>query len=106
MNKIIRYTSTGLIIIGILLSIIFSQQELDTSASFVQITGIITKITEKNKVSKITIQPNPQIPLIAFNTPGLAQGQHVTIIAKVQDYKGRLELVAQKIDITEDFNND
>jgi len=97
MEQLIRWTATALIIIGLTLTIIFSQQELNTSASFVQITGTITKITEKNKVSILIIQPNPSIPVIVFNTQGLAQGQKVTITAKAQDYKGRLELIAEDI---------
>ena len=97
MEQLIRWTAVGLIILGIALTIIFSQQEFNNSASFVQITGTITKIIEKNKVSILIIQPNPSIPVIAFNTQGLAQGQKVNITAKAQDYKGRLELIAEDV---------
>ncbi|GEM_PF-6096613 len=102
MEQLIRWTAAGLIILGLTLTIIFSQQEINTSAAFVQVTGTIIKITEKNKVSILIIQPNPSIPVIAFNTAELAQGQKVTITAKAQDYKGRLELVAEKIKILEE----
>lgn len=98
MEQLIRWTSVGLIFLGLLLTIIFSQQELNDSASFVHITGTITKITEKNKVSILSIQTNQNIPVIVFNTPGLNQGQNVTITAKAKNYKGRLELVAEDLE--------
>ena len=97
MEQAIRWAAIGLILIGITLTILFSQQEQTDSASFVHITGTITQLTQKNNVAIAVIQPSPSVPVIIFGTPTLTQGSNVSITAKAQDYKGRLELVAQEV---------
>ena len=97
MEQVIRWTAIGLISIGITLTILFSQHEQTDSASFVHITGTITQLTQKNNVAIVIIQPSPPVPVIIFGNPALMQGNRVSITAKAQDYKGRLELVAQEV---------
>ena len=70
---------------------------------FVKINGIISKISKKDNVIFIEIKQDNIVNVVAFgnvnNLNNLNLGDNVEVIGKTQEYKGKNEIIAQKIRI-------
>ena len=97
LQKAILFTSLILIIIGLPILIFWEKYAIpEPSASNVEFKGTITQVQEHNGVTRLTITPTPPIPIVLFNTKqDLKKGQTIYLTGKIQDYKGKPELVAE-----------
>lgn len=66
----------------------------------VRLQGTIAKITDKGNVVFIEVNQQNPITVILFtdsNNLKLNNGDNIEIVGKVQEYKGKNEIIAQKI---------
>ena len=66
----------------------------------VKFKGKVTKITDKGGVIFIEISQQSQVDVVMFtadNNLKLSNSDDVEVMGKVQEYKGRNEIIAQKI---------
>jgi len=95
---------------GIVLLFLFSENiEIDEKAidkinmgsigEYVKIKGTISKLIDTESVMILTIQQPSQITVVLFKKRPieLREGNYVEIIGKIEDYKGKTEIIADKI---------
>lgn len=66
----------------------------------VKLSGIITKISDKGNVVFIDVKQEYPVTIVLFTDDGslkLKNGDNVEVTGKVQDYKGKNEIIANKI---------
>ena len=65
----------------------------------VKLTGTITKISQNENVAFIEIDYSSPVTIVAFGSDELKLKNNdvVEVIGKVQEYKGKNEIIAQKI---------
>ena len=66
----------------------------------VKLLGTITKITDKGNVVFIEVNQQSPITVVLFTDEGnlkLNNGDNIDVIGEVQEYKGKNEIIAQKI---------
>ena len=65
----------------------------------VKLTGTITKISQNENVAFIEIDYGNPVTIVAFGSDDLKlkNNDTVEVIGKVQEYKGKNEIIAQKI---------
>ena len=75
--------------------------KLDSSlGEDVKLLGTITKMTQKDDVAIIEVEHQNVITIILFTDDKnliLAKGDNVEVLGQVQEYKGKNEIIAQKI---------
>jgi DNA/RNA endonuclease YhcR with UshA esterase domain len=69
--------------------------------SVVKITGTITRIASKEKVTFIELTKPETVQVILFDNVTLAKGDNVEIIGKITEYEGKMEVVAQRLRVIE-----
>lgn len=65
--------------------------------SRITITGSVVRVDGTNKVYFIRLSPAPRYPVVSFDPVDLSMGDKVRITGRVKRYKGKLEVVAEKI---------
>lgn len=65
----------------------------------VKLKGTITKITDKGNVVFIEVNQQNPITIVLFNDDDLKlkNGDNIEVFGEVQEYKGKNEIIAQKI---------
>jgi len=97
-------------VIGVALLFIFSESaEINEKSisdissgdigEYVKIKGEVTKALSKEGVIIITIQQPSQINVVLFRKEPLeiSEGDFVEVIGKIDDYKGKAEIIGDKI---------
>jgi len=85
--------SLFLTIIGII-SLFFLRP--DISPQYLQLSGEITSINAKEKVTYITFIPDDFL-VVSFEDVNLEPGKH-KLIGRLQQYKGRIEFIVEDYD--------
>ena len=74
---------------------------LDNKDEFVKLRGIVSRITDTEKVTIMEITQPQQITVVLFKdenkTMPIQQGNEVEIFGKVDEYEGRLEIIADRL---------
>ena len=68
----------------------------------VKFIGVIERISGKGDVAIIRVKQETSVDVVAFNAGNemaLKNGDSVEVLGKVQEYKGKNEIVAQKISV-------
>lgn len=68
-----------------------------TENSNVKITGKIISIDEQEKITIIRVATKNPLKIVAFEKIKLQQNDNVEITGKVQQYRGKIEIVADEI---------
>lgn len=63
------------------------------------VSGQITKITEKEKITIIDIRMDNAVPVVLFEKTKLQKGDMVVAEGQLKAYKEKLEFVADKIEL-------
>ena len=83
--------------------------KLDSSlGEDVKLLGTITKITQKDDVAIIEVEHQNVITIILFTDDKnliLAKGDNVEVLGQVQEYKGKNEIIAQKLRLIRIFKH-
>lgn len=72
----------------------------DNKDEFVKVRGIVSRMTDLEKVTIMEITQPTEITIVLFknsngSTP-IKQGNEVEIIGKIDEYEGELEIIAQR----------
>ena len=66
----------------------------------VSVTGLVTSVKQSGQTTFITLSQTNDVEVVVFSKNlSLAAGDVVKIIGKVQDYNGKKEIIADKIEI-------
>ena len=87
----ISTTITGILILFFTLP---TQPDETTRTS---ITGAVTRIDHKEKITLISIQPTKPITIITFTPTNISTGDHITALGQLQSYRGKIELIAETL---------
>ena len=73
---------------------------LDNKDEFVKVRGLVNKLTDTDKVTIMEIMQPTEITVVLFKgenkpTP-IQEGNEVEIIGKVDEYEGKLEIIAHR----------
>ncbi|MBI2101372.1 hypothetical protein HYT53_02070 [Candidatus Woesearchaeota archaeon] len=69
----------------------------------VKLNGVVTKITDSGSAVFIDVNQQNPVTVVLFTDDDklkLHDGDNVEVIGEVQEYKGRNEIIAQKIRVT------
>ena len=71
----------------------------DNVNEYVKIKGIVTKITDLEKVMFIEITQPSSVDVIVFKDKNISLNErdHVEVIGKTEEYNGKKELIADRI---------
>ena len=73
---------------------------LDNKDEMVKVRGIVSRVTDTEKVTIMEITQPTEITIVLFKaenkTTPIEEGNEVEIIGKVDDYEGNLEIIAQR----------
>lgn len=102
-EKTLIITAITCIIIGIPL-LFFASQFTSTENPRIlsTISGQITKITEKEKITIIDVKMKNSIPVVLFEKTKLQKGDSIIAEGQLKAYKETLEFVADKIERKEE----
>jgi RecJ-like exonuclease len=65
----------------------------------VSVTGLITSVKQSGQTTFITLTESNDISVVAFSkNMSLAAGDTVKVIGKVQDYNGKKEIIADRVE--------
>ncbi|MCH8329453.1 MAG: hypothetical protein IIB81_03605 [Nanoarchaeota archaeon] len=74
---------------------------LDNKDEFVKLRGIVSRVTDTEKVTIMEITQPQQITVVLFKnenkTMPIQQGNEVEIFGKVDEYEGKLEIIADRL---------
>ena len=62
-----------------------------------KISGEVVKVMNKEKITIVDFKIDGTIPVVFFDKSNLVQGDSVTITGKLENYKGKIEFVGDKI---------
>ncbi|MEK6959669.1 MAG: OB-fold nucleic acid binding domain-containing protein [Nanoarchaeota archaeon] len=65
--------------------------------SRITITGKVTQVIDRGKVSFLKLSPASRYQLVSFDKIEVEEGSEVKISGKVQTYKGKKEIIIDKI---------
>ena len=76
---------------------------MENKDEFVKLTGIVNKVIDTEKVTIIEITQPQKITVVLFKnenkTMPIQEGNEVEIIGKVDEYEGKLEIIADRLRI-------
>jgi len=76
---------------------------IDNKDEFVKLTGIVNRIVDTEKVTIMEITQPQQITVVLFKdenkTMPIQGGNEVEVIGKVDEYEGKLEIIADRLRI-------
>ena len=76
---------------------------LDNKDEFVKVRGIVSKVIDTEKVTIMEITQPQQITVVLFKnenkTMPIQEGNQVEIFGKVDEYEGKLEIIADRLRI-------
>ena len=74
---------------------------LDNKDEFVKLRGIVNKVIDTEKVTIMEITQPQQITVVLFKnenkTMSIQEGNQVEIFGKVDEYEGKLEIIADRL---------
>ena len=74
---------------------------LDNKDEFVKLRGIVSRVTDTEKVTIMEITQPQQITVVLFKnenkTMPVYEGNEVEIFGKVDEYEGKLEIIADRL---------
>lgn len=73
----------------------------DEDGSRITITGKVTQVIDRGKVSFLKLSPASRYQLVSFDKLDIEEGSEVKISGKVQTYKGKREVIINKISVME-----
>lgn len=76
---------------------------LENKDEFVKLRGIVSKVIDTEKVTIMEITQPQQITVVLFKdenkTMPIQEGNEVEVIGKVDEYEGKLEIIADRLRI-------
>ena len=76
---------------------------LDNKDEFVKLRGIVNKVIDTEKVTIMEITQPQQITVVLFKDANISmplqQGNEIEIFGKVDEYEGKLEIIADRLRI-------
>jgi len=76
---------------------------LENKDEFVKLIGTVNKVIDTEKVTILEIMQPQEITVVLFknenNTMPIQEGNEVEIIGKVDEYEGKLEIIADRLRI-------
>ncbi len=94
-EKQITIIAVAAIILGLITLYFTLPQKFE--APEVKITGEVNSIDEKEKFTIISIKTKTPINAITFQKTSLNKGDKIELIGRLQQYRGKIEIVADKI---------
>ncbi|MBI4141714.1 hypothetical protein HY484_02200 [Candidatus Woesearchaeota archaeon] len=94
-NKTTNIIAVMTAVIGII--ILLFALPYDEEKKMTAVTGAIVGVEHKEKFDIIKIMPAKPISVLSFEKTNLSTNEQVTIYGRLQDYNGKIELVASKI---------
>ena len=74
---------------------------IDNKDEFVKLNGIVNNVIDTEKVTLIKILQPQEITVVLFKnenkTMPIQQGNEVEVIGKVDEYKGKMEIIADRL---------
>ena len=72
-------------------------QEMSVGSQ-VRLKGRITSVRQLENAELIYIVPTDTVPVMVFDNSGFSEGDLVTVTGEIEDYKGKRELIAERIE--------
>ena len=76
---------------------------IENKDEFVKLRGIVNKVADTEKVTIMEITQPQEITVVLFKnenkTTPIASGNEIEIIGKVDEYEGKLEIIADRVRI-------
>lgn len=94
-EKTITIIAITCTIIG-LIAMQFTKTE-QSNETQVKITGTIESIEQKEKITILKIKTQTPLTIISFDKSSHEKGNKVQITGKLQEYRGKVEILASKI---------
>ncbi len=60
-----------------------------------ELSGIVTSINSKEKITIVTVLPDIGIPVVFFGNVSFEKGEQVTVQGQLKSYKNGVEFVAE-----------
>lgn len=61
-----------------------------------ELTGIVERVTAKEKVTIISVKPLNSIPVVTFDKTTAKKGEKITVKGQLKSYNGQLEFVVEE----------
>jgi len=85
------------IILGLPILYIASQfVSSDDPRVLTELTGVVERVTAKEKVTIISIKPINTIPVVSFGKMNAKKGEKITVKGQLKSYNGQLEFVVEE----------
>jgi len=98
MEKFIRVSAIIATLIGLpLVFLLVNSLDAQPSGSAIELTGVVERVWQKNKVTILTIAPAPSVPVVVFDEMPFEQGNNITVYGRVKEYRGKIEIVAEEV---------
>jgi hypothetical protein len=71
--------------------------KLESEDTTVKISGVVSRVSPSGNLTVITLRREESVEVVAFGSFNLSKGAEVSVEGRVRDYKGRKEILAEKI---------
>ena len=86
------------VVLGLPILYIASQfVEADDPRVLTELTGVVERVTAKEKVTIISVKPMTSIPVVTFDKSNVKKGEKITVNGELKSYNGKLEFVADEL---------
>ena len=98
-ERMLLITALICILLGLPLLYIASKfVELDDPRILTELTGIVERVSAKDKVTIISVKPINTIPVVTFDKLNAKKGERITVKGQLKSYNGKLEFVADEFE--------
>ena len=97
-EKMLLITALICIVLGLPLLYIASQfVSSDDPRVLTELSGVVEKVTAKEKVTIISVKPIHSIPVVSFDKLNVKKGEEITVKGQLESYNGKIEFVAEEL---------
>ena len=97
-EKMLLIIALVCIVIGLPLLYIASKfVSSDDPRVLTELTGVVERVSAKDKVTIISVKPLTEIPVITFDKLNAKKGEKITVKGQLKSYNGKLEFVADEL---------
>ena len=98
-EKMLLITALLCIVLGLPILYIASKfVSSDDPRVLTELTGIVERVTAKEKVTIISVKPLTNIPVVSFDKLPAKKGEKITVKGELKSYNGKLEFVADELE--------
>lgn len=97
-EKMLLITALLCVILGLPMLYIASKfVSSDDPRVLTELTGVVDRVTAKEKVTIISVKPIHSIPVVAFDALNVKKGEKITVKGQLESYNGKIEFVAEEL---------